>query len=71
MYYCWSSDEYASAEVGTVNNYRIVENSLEPPSSTLYPGFDVNVTNNFLVWFEWGFILQMIAIGGAILGAIG
>ena len=31
----------------------------------------INVTYNFLVWFEWGFILQMVAIGGSILGAIG
>lgn len=29
------------------------------------------MTQNFLVWFEWGFILQMIAIVGAILGALG
>jgi len=30
-----------------------------------------NVTANFLMWFSWGFILQMIAIASSIIGCIG
>jgi len=31
----------------------------------------VNVTSNFLVWFEWGFILSLIFIGGSFFAMIG
>ena len=32
--------------------------------------FTRNVTSEFIAWFMWGFILQMVAIGGALLGCV-
>ena len=29
--------------------------------------FDTNATHNFLVWFEWGFILQLVTLAAMIL----
>lgn len=74
--YCWSSETlageqiYSNSNKGPTANYfiqTIPSNSYE----TVPEEFDVNVTQNFLTWFTWGFILQMVAIVGAFVTAAG
>lgn len=39
------------------------------PDNATHEGW-IDVTSNFLVWFEWGFILQMMTVGAILCGML-
>ena len=52
-------------------NYDIVVQGEKPTLEFNGQLVDTNVTHEFRVFFEWGFILQIITVTSSILGAIG
>jgi len=64
---CWANPTITNTST-TTPNYKI-----QPNGTNIYaldPNW-VNVTNNFLTWFEWGFILSLIFVAGSFFAMVG
>lgn len=62
MLNCWAPNRPLAANV---TNYVILPGNATPADLSY-----INVTQGFLVWFEWGFIIQMINAAAFLCGAL-
>jgi hypothetical protein len=78
VYDCWSSHQAGEInnreeEVGDskATNYSIVFEGETPNGEVNGNVYNSNVSHHMRVWFEWGFIIQLTAFFGAVIGLVG
>ena len=75
VYECWTSEAAGGLiqdpAIGYNTNYDISMFNVAPVNKLAGAIPDTNVTKNFTIWFEWGFIIYLVSVASVIISAIG